>query len=84
MITAEKDWSGKLVFDAERHKTILNLPIDYPRINQFPEWFTAKIGANYSVVSSQKSLSKKYSGEELLKGIQVNLKGGEKLVVAVQ
>lgn len=22
-----------------RDKTILGLPIDYPRINEFPEWF---------------------------------------------
>jgi len=81
VISAENNWNGKLVFDAQRHKTILNLPIDYPRINQFPEWFTAKNGEEYSVISSQKALSKKYSGKELLEGIPVKLKGGEKLVV---
>lgn len=31
------DWERKLVFDTPRHKTILNLPLDYLRINQFPE-----------------------------------------------
>jgi hypothetical protein len=84
VITAEKDWNGKLVFDAERHKTILNLPIDYPRINQFPEWFTAKTGENYSIVSSQKEISGKYSGKDLLDGIPIKLKSGEQLIVVVQ
>jgi hypothetical protein len=84
VITSENDWNGKLVFDAQRHKTILNLPIDYPRINQFPEWFTAKTGANYSVVSSQKEISGEYTGKELLEGIQVKLKGDEQLIIVVQ
>jgi hypothetical protein len=39
-LSAEKPWTGKLVFDRPRHKTIMRLPVDYPRINQFPEWFT--------------------------------------------
>ncbi len=84
VITSENDWSGKLVFDAQRHKTILNLPIDYPRINQFPEWFTAKPGENYSIVSSKKEISGEYSGKDLLSGISIELKSGEKLVIAVQ
>jgi len=83
-LTAETDWEGKLFFDAPRHKTILNLPIDYPRINQFPEWFTAEEEKEYSVVSSQKNLSGKFSGKQLTNGIQVKLKGGEKLIVEVK
>ncbi len=81
VITAENDWEGKLLFDSERHKTILHLPIDYPRINQFPEWFTAKADEDYSIVSSQKNLSGKYSAKQLLEGIPVTLKAGEKVVI---
>ncbi|MCF6333262.1 MAG: glycoside hydrolase family 76 protein, partial [Draconibacterium sp.] len=84
VLTAENDWNGKLVFDAQRHKTILNLPIDYPRINQFPEWFTAKKGEEYSIVSSQKEITGKYTGSQLLKGIPIKLKGGEQVIVAVE
>jgi hypothetical protein len=39
-LSAEQAWSGTLVFDRPRHKTVMRLPVDYPRINQFPEWFT--------------------------------------------
>jgi len=84
VITAEKEWQGKLVFDSQRHKTILNLPIDYPRINQFPEWFTAKEGEEYSVVSSQKSISGNYSYKQLLDGISLKVAAGEKLIISVK
>jgi hypothetical protein len=84
VLTSEKDWEGKLIFDSPRHKTILNLPIDYPRINQFPEWFTAENWKEYSLVSSQKNLSGKFSGKQLSDGILVKLKGGEKLIVEVK
>lgn len=43
-LSAERDWSGKLVFDRPRHRSIMQLPLDYPRINQFPEWFTLPPG----------------------------------------
>ncbi len=39
-LSAAEPWSGRLIFDRPRHRTIMNLPVDYPRINQFPEWFT--------------------------------------------
>ncbi len=62
----------------------MGLPIDYPRINQFPEWFTVQNGKNYSVASSGKKISGKYTGEKLLEGIPVKLKAGEKLIISVQ
>ena len=83
VITAEKDWEGTLVFDSQRHKTILNLPIDYPRINQFPEWLTAEAGKMYELVSSHKSISGSYSGEQLLKGKFIKIKAGEKVVITI-
>jgi len=84
VLTAETDWEGKLVFDAPRHKTILHLPVDYPRINQFPEWFTAEVAKEYSISSSQKALTGQYSGKQLVEGIPVKLKVGEKLIFNIQ
>ncbi|WP_372948694.1 hypothetical protein [Mariniphaga sp.] len=83
VLTTENEWEGKLIFDAPRHRTILNLPIDYPRINQFPEWFTVEEGEEYALVSSQKQLSGKYTGKQLLEGISVKLKAGEVWVARV-
>ena len=41
-LTADQPWEGRLVFDRPRHKLLMHLPLDYPRINQFPEWFTVR------------------------------------------
>lgn len=38
-LSSEQPWKGKLLFDRARHQSIMKLPVDYPRINQFPEWF---------------------------------------------
>ena len=84
VVCAENDWEGKIVFDTPRHKTILHLPIDYPRINQFPEWFTVVKGNEYSVTCSQKRFSGKYPGEDLILGIPVKIKSGEILVFNIQ
>ena len=43
---------GRLVFDPPRHRTIMHLPLDYPRINQFPEWFTVDAERTYQVTRS--------------------------------
>ena len=84
VLTAEKDWDGKLVFDSERHKIILKLPIDYPRINQFPEWFVAREGEKYTLISSQKEISGTYTGELLTDGIVIKLAAADTLVIAVE
>jgi hypothetical protein len=38
-LTADHPWTGRILVDRPRHRTIMHLPVDYPRINQFPEWF---------------------------------------------
>jgi hypothetical protein len=48
-LTADWPWSGRLRFDRPRHRDRLHLPFDYPRINQFPEWFTASASVKYEV-----------------------------------
>lgn len=80
-ITADKPWEGKLTFDRKRHKEILNLPIDYPRINQFPEWFVAEREKEYQLISSNAKLNGKYTGTELIEGIPVKLNGEEPLFI---
>ena len=57
----------------------MHLPIDYPRINQFPEWFVAKKERMYTLTefNSEGSFSKDVSGEELRQGIDLKLVKGE-------
>ncbi len=85
-------WSGGLKFDLQRHRLQMGMPVDYPRINQFPEWFTADASTQYKVqvfkevydersmgyvVSKKGDQTKTYSGKALQDGIPVSLRKGE-------
>lgn len=48
-IAADFEWDGQLRFDRPRHRTHMHMPLDYPRINQFPEWFTAAPQQKYQI-----------------------------------
>lgn len=76
---ADKPWEGRLIFDKRRHKLNMRLPLDYPRINQFPEWFTAQADARYQVRNAVTGETQERTGKELLDGLAVSLKGGEEL-----
>jgi hypothetical protein len=78
-LTAAADWQGKLVFDSPRHQTILHLPLDYPRINQFPEWFVVQTGKKYGLLKNKSQKKQNFSGDDLQKGIPLTVKGGETL-----
>jgi hypothetical protein len=71
---ADEPWSGKLLFDKPRHKVQMGLPLDYPRINQFPEWFTADAETHYTVRDLNARTEAAYSGKQLHEGIPVTLK----------
>lgn len=75
-LVAAKPWQGKLVFDAPRHKTNLHLPLDWPRINQFPEWFTVEAAQEYTV-SGLESGSRTYAGRQLSEGLPLQLAAGQ-------
>ena len=49
VLTSDWTWSGKLCFDRPRHDAPMYLPLDYPRINQFPEWFTVSPTQKYDL-----------------------------------
>jgi hypothetical protein len=72
-LRAEKPWEGKLIFDTPRHKTIMNLPLDWPRINQFPEWFTAQADKTYTVTDLSANSKQTCTGKQLQAGIPIIL-----------
>ena len=49
VLAGDWPWSGTLRFDRPRHRVRMHLPLDYPRINQFPEWFTADATGDYEI-----------------------------------
>ncbi len=81
-LSSKTDWKGTLFFDTPRHKTIMKLPIDWPRINQFPEWFTVeedgvyRIWADVSITGESRPAVDR-SGKDLLGGLPIELEAGE-------
>lgn len=46
---SEDVWRGVLLFDTPRHKQHVGLRLDYPRLNQWPEWWTVDPAQRYAV-----------------------------------
>jgi hypothetical protein len=82
LVQTKWPWSGKVKFDKQRHKENLKLPIDYPRINQFSEWFTAEPGKKYHVTINGGD-AKEMSGEDLIKGIDLSFANRRTAVIEV-
>jgi len=79
---SQQPWHGRIVFDQPRHKTYLHLPRDYPRINQFPEWFTIDSNTEYSVtIDKEKSTC---HGDTLIAGLEVDLPSGKRRTIRIQ
>jgi hypothetical protein len=72
-LTAENDWDGIIKFDFSRSKVNMNLPIDYPRINQFPEWFVVSDNTKYRIEFIGDGRSEVFEGKILKSGIPVKI-----------
>jgi hypothetical protein len=71
-ISTGREWQGRVVFDAPRHRLHFGLPVDYPRLNEWQEWWVAEPGREYSISlpdGSQQDLK----GEQLLDGLVLTL-----------
>ena len=79
VLSAEKPWNGSLIFDTARHAENLRLPVDWPRINQFPEWLTVLPQKTYSVYLTASSPAQHHTGAQLAVGIPVSVSAAEPL-----
>jgi hypothetical protein len=82
-LSAGESWEGNLIFDTQRHKTNLKLPLDYPRINQFPEWFTVKPEHKYSLRDLSGKIRMVVSGEDMAGGIPLSIGKGERMLLVI-
>jgi hypothetical protein len=82
VVTAERPWEGVLIFDRPRHAENLRLPADWPRINQFPEWFTVAAERSYAVGGGAAGIVRR-TGAQLATGLPVRLGAGERRQLTV-
>ncbi len=80
-VYSEKKWEGKIHCDVKRHLNYLNLPADYPRINQFPEWFTVNMDDSYQVAMNDSVFH--LLGKELSAGINISLNENDTIKIKI-
>lgn len=83
VLRAQRPWSGRLIFDRERFREVLRLPLNYPRINELPEWYTVASAAAYEVSVDGKA-SRSMRGAELAAGLALRLEPGRETGVLVR
>ncbi len=84
-ISSENDWEGRVKFDVKRHWEYMHMPVDWPRINQFPEYFTVDNDKSYVIRGENDPKVQVVSGKELREGFPVRIKKGTclKLIVSL-
>jgi hypothetical protein len=76
-VTCDSGWEGKLVFDSPRYRDKMHYPFDYPRINQYQQWFTIHTQEIYTLESGKTGKTKTFKGNELIHGLPVSVRQGE-------
>lgn len=75
VLVSDAPWEGTLYLDAPRHRLHLGLSINYPRLNEFPEWYTVEPVRLYRVAVEGKELSP-LLGDDLVRGLPLKLNQG--------
>lgn len=82
-LSASAPWEGKLYLDQSRHASSMHLPLDWPRINQFPEWTTVDPEQSYQWKKEQSGATQLLTGEKLLEGLPLSLSANEQLHLVI-
>ena len=82
-VSSPVGWKGKLKFDEPRHSTKMHYPADYPRINQYQEWFVVEKNQTYELSNIGAGTLNKIKGSLLAKGLEVEVKAGETIFLEI-
>ncbi|NUN96960.1 MAG: hypothetical protein HUU16_12370 [Candidatus Omnitrophica bacterium] len=80
-LSAETPWKGRIRFDRPRHQRHFGMSVNYPRLNEFPEWFVVREDRLYRVKTSEGEEIR--SGAELVQGFEVRVEGNDPLDIHV-
>jgi hypothetical protein len=82
-LVADTAWKGTVHFDQPRHRVHFQLPVNYPRLNEWPEWFTVEHDRRDEVQVSGKPAVTRI-GAELIHGLAVSVAAGQTLSITVR
>lgn len=89
-VRADKAWSGRLRFDYPRHRDHFGMSPNYPRLNEYAEWFTVDDGHLYSVQPIDESGSPTpdsptvHDGGFLRRGLPLEVQAGGEFLALVE
>ena len=76
-------WSGRLHFDTPRHREFWRLPVDYPRLNESPQWFVVEGERHYEVSVNGEAVGDR-TGAQLSAGLSLRVAGGQTATVRIR
>jgi len=74
LLTSDKPWTGNLHLDYPRHRIHFGLQINYPRLNEYPEWYVVEPTRLYKVTVNGKE-QPPLLGDDLMRGLPIEIKG---------
>lgn len=77
-------WSGSLIFDVPRHHEVLGMPVNYPRVNEWPEWFVIHERREYKITDVASRETKTVLGSELRQGMKLHLQSGTAVTMVIE
>ncbi len=80
-VQSDSPWIGRITFDIPRHKKNMGMPYDWPRINQFPEWYTVEENKEYEIHFVDQGRSQTFSGHELALGIPMTVQTSSRMKI---
>jgi hypothetical protein len=75
-------WRGALRFDQTRHRQHLRLATDYPRLNQWPEWWAVEPERRYAVALPDGTILD-VPGSSLVSGLPLTVAPGQAVELQV-
>jgi hypothetical protein len=77
-LCADAPWTGRLRFDHARSRRDLHLPLNYPRINELPEWMVVAESASYEVTVDG-GPARRLKGSALIEGLPLEVEAASEL-----
>ena len=83
VLRSDKPWVGRLCFDFARSREVFHLPLNYPRINELPEWYVVSRSADYEVTFGDEK-PRVVSGAALIDGLPVGLQADSEVRIIMR
>jgi hypothetical protein len=74
---ADQAWDGTLRFDRSRYRENVGLPIDYPRLNEWPTGFVLDGAASWQILNRDANTTTTLTRDALEAGLPLHLEGGK-------